>query len=136
MEELTQLLEYRETAVAVLALVVVYKILVFRFPWIDSGHRKQSADAMEQAADSLVLISNQLAEVIKIMAATNIVVGRVYESQRILEVAHTDMFARRPNSTYRWHNDPDREREIHETNETVQEIKRIVAQLREAEGGT
>jgi len=92
-----------------LALFIIYKMVTVRFPQITGNdHAKRSADTLERIE--------------KHMDAANAT------NKELLDI-HTDQFARRENGTPRWYNDPDREAEIHETNENVKEIKHVVKRL-------
>ena len=48
-----------------------------------------------------------------------------------LNECHTNSFARRPDGTYRWYNNPDRESDIQETRALVGEIHKDVKEIKE-----
>ncbi len=102
-----------EFGVVGLLLIVIYK-LIDRIPMFNSSGR----------------ISADVANAIKSLAATMATMADESKKQTAslesLDEMHKAPYARRNNNTFRWHNDPDREKEIKQTAVHVVEIRKLL----------
>lgn len=120
--DVSNLMEYGVVGVLVYVIGVLTwfltKVLGAKYPILDGGgHAKRSADAAEEQLQST--------------QETNVMLKDMQSSQHRVEDAQLGQYARREDGTLKWMNNPDREKEIHETAETTKAIHRIITSMNE-----
>jgi len=102
--------------VAAVLAFTLYKVLSNKFPIINGGgHAKRAADAAEAQ--------------LKIQIETNTALKEMGVQQKELVDAHTGQFARRDDGTFKWHNNPEREMEIHQTAENTKTLHAMMTRM-------
>jgi len=101
------------TAIAVFGM---YKVLSNYFPIINGGgHDKRAADAAEAQ--------------LEVTRETNVMLKDMSVQQKELVDVHTDQFARRDDGSLKWHNNPEREMEIHQTAENTKTLHSMMTRM-------